>query len=61
MNEEQEQYETDAEPQPKHGDRGMCAICHGEIEYFDPAVHSNGGWYHVLNVAHHVAELGGPA
>lgn len=57
----QERYETDAEPQPKHGDRGMCAVCQCEIEYFDPAKHTNGGWYHVLVVHGHLAELGGPA
>lgn len=55
-------YERDAEPpQPEHGDRGTCAKCGGEIEYFDPAKHANGGWFHVLNVAHHMAVFGGPA
>jgi len=62
-------YETDAEPQPKHGDHGTCAACGQEIEYRVGLIRNgldtdmqDARWIHVVKpVDGHIAVLGGPA
>lgn len=61
--------ETDADPTPRDGDHGTCAICGGEIHYWeysrwngveDDVLDSR--WSHVEHPADgHDAEIGGPA
>ncbi len=59
-------YEEDPEPRPRYGDRGTCAVCSGEIMYFqleagDGEVLKT-GWDHTGHTADgHGAQLGGPA
>lgn len=62
-------YEMDADPKPRDGDHGTCAICGGEIHYWE-ATAWNGveddvidtHWSHVQHPADgHDAEIGGPA
>jgi hypothetical protein len=51
-------YETDATPQPRHGEHGTCARCSAEIEYCARDDH----WTHVQQPADaHPAVIGGPA
>lgn len=69
LGDDEDGYETDADPKPRDGDRGTCAICGGEIHYWeytrwngveDDVLDSR--WSHVEHPADgHDAEIGGPA
>lgn len=59
-------YETDATPQPRHGDHGTCAKCGGGIRYHESTDHFgyvfHALWLHDQLIADgHNAVLGGPA
>lgn len=53
-------YEDDLEYEEQDGDTGSCAVCGGDIIYWDSP---HGGWWsHVVHPAdEHDAVLGGPA
>jgi len=58
-------YETDAEPQPQHGEKGTCATCGGRIQYSeleDDGVITRARWGHLERPPfEHDAVLGGAA
>lgn len=41
--------DTETGPEPSHGESGVCAVCHGEIEYFEEARQVPGGGVETLN------------
>lgn len=63
--------ETDPEegPPPRHGDHGTCAVCGGQIAYYEETRHNgvedeslSAWWSHLDHPADgHDAQLGGPA
>lgn len=62
-------YETDPDPKPRDGEHGTCAVCGGEIHYWEATVWNgveddviDTHWSHVQHPADgHDAEIGGPA